>query len=78
VARSNIHLLENSAAASRWATGDVGSATNGKNRTGRAIRCVYRIEEALEGADVIMMLRVQTERLDDPPLSATITFCCTS
>src|SRR6266704_3541690 len=37
---------------------------------GTPIRCVYRIEEALEGADVIMMLRVQTERLDDPPLSA--------
>jgi aspartate carbamoyltransferase catalytic subunit len=31
---------------------------------------VYRIEEGLEGADVIIMLRVQTERLDDPPLSA--------
>jgi aspartate carbamoyltransferase catalytic subunit len=28
------------------------------------------MEEALEGADVIIMLRVQTERLDDPPLSA--------
>src|SRR5258708_21403612 len=36
---------------------------------GTPIRCVYRIEEALEGADVIMMLRVQTERLNDPPLS---------
>ncbi len=36
---------------------------------GTAIRCVYRIEEALEGADVIIMLRVQTERLNDPPLS---------
>src|SRR5256886_635595 len=37
---------------------------------GTPIRCVYRIEEALDGADVIMMLRVQTERLNDPPLSA--------
>jgi aspartate carbamoyltransferase catalytic subunit len=37
---------------------------------GTPIRCVYRIEEALKGADVIIMLRVQTERLDDPPLSA--------
>ena len=28
------------------------------------------LAQALEGADVIIMLRVQTERLDDPPLSA--------
>src|SRR5246127_1631874 len=28
------------------------------------------MEEALEGAHVLIMLRVQTERLNDPPLSA--------
>ena len=40
-----------------------------KIASGTPIRCVYRIEEALEGADVIMMLRVQTERLNEPALS---------
>ncbi len=33
------------------------------------IRCVYRVEEALEDADVIIVLRVQTERLNEPSLS---------
>jgi len=37
---------------------------------GTEIRCVYGMEEALEDTHVIMMLRVQTERLNDPPLSA--------
>jgi len=37
---------------------------------GTPVRRVFRIEEALEGADVIMMLRVQTERLHEPALSA--------
>ena len=36
----------------------------------RSIRCVYRVEEALEDADVIIVLRVQTERLHEPSLSA--------
>jgi aspartate carbamoyltransferase catalytic subunit len=34
------------------------------------IRRVFRIEEALEDADVILVLRVQTERLHEPALSA--------
>jgi aspartate carbamoyltransferase catalytic subunit len=34
------------------------------------IRRVFRIEEALEGADVVLVLRVQTERLHEPALSA--------
>jgi aspartate carbamoyltransferase catalytic subunit len=34
-----------------------------------AIRRVTRIEEALEGADVIITLRVQQERLHEPPLA---------
>jgi aspartate carbamoyltransferase catalytic subunit len=34
------------------------------------IRRVFRIEEALEDADVVLVLRVQTERLHEPPLSA--------
>jgi aspartate carbamoyltransferase catalytic subunit len=36
---------------------------------GCAIRCVGRIEEALEGADVVIVLRVQLERLHEPALA---------
>jgi len=35
-----------------------------------AIRCVFNVEEALDGADVVIVLRVQTERLHEPALSA--------
>ena len=35
---------------------------------GCSVRRATRIEEALEGADVVMALRVQMERLDEPPL----------
>jgi len=35
-----------------------------------SIRRVFRVEEALEGADVVLVLRVQTERLHEPALSA--------
>jgi aspartate carbamoyltransferase catalytic subunit len=35
---------------------------------GAAIRRTARIEEALEDADVILMLRVQSERLHEPPV----------
>ena len=37
---------------------------------GTKIRRVFRVEEALEGADVVLVLRVQTERLHEPALSA--------
>jgi len=37
---------------------------------GVAIRRVFRIEEALEGADVVLVLRVQTERQHEPSISA--------
>jgi len=37
---------------------------------GASIRRVFRIEEALEDADVVLVLRVQTERLHEPALSA--------
>ena len=36
---------------------------------GSAIRRVARIEEGLEGADVVLVLRVQQERLNEPPLA---------
>ena len=35
-----------------------------------AIRRVFNVEEALDGADVVVVLRVQTERLYEPALSA--------
>src|SRR6185437_13394740 len=34
------------------------------------MRRTLRIEESLEGADVVMVLRVQTERLNEPALAA--------
>src|SRR2546430_1717926 len=71
VARSNIHLLGKFGCKftlcgpAMWVPRELE-----KIAPGSPIRCVYRIEGALEGANVIMMLRVQTERLNDPPLSA--------
>jgi aspartate carbamoyltransferase catalytic subunit len=38
---------------------------------GATIRRVFRVEEALVGADVVIVLRVQTERLHEPALSAS-------
>ena len=35
-----------------------------------AIRRVFQVEEALDGADVVIVLRVQTERLHEPALSS--------
>jgi aspartate carbamoyltransferase catalytic subunit len=37
---------------------------------GTRIRSVYKIAEAVEDADVIIMLRVQTERQHEPSISA--------
>jgi aspartate carbamoyltransferase catalytic subunit len=39
-------------------------------QAGASIRRVTRMEEGLESADVIIVLRVQTERLHEPSLSA--------
>ncbi len=70
VARSNIHLLGKFGCRftlcgpSIWVPRELE-----KIAPGTSIRCVYRVEEALEGADVIIMLRVQTERLHEPSLS---------
>jgi aspartate carbamoyltransferase catalytic subunit len=70
VARSNIHLLGKFGCRftlcgpSMWVPRELE-----KIAPGTPIRCVYRIEEAMEGADVVMMLRVQTERLNEPSLS---------
>jgi aspartate carbamoyltransferase catalytic subunit len=70
VARSNIHLLGKFGCCftlcgpAMWVPHNLE-----KIAPGTSIRCVYRIEEALEDADVILMLRVQTERLNEPALS---------
>jgi len=71
VARSNIHLLGKFGCRftlcgpAIWVPRELE-----KIAPGVPIRCVYKMEEALAGAHVIIMLRVQTERLNDPPLSA--------
>jgi len=67
VARSNIHLLTKFGARitlcgpPMWMPPDVATL-------GPCVRRVLRIEEAVDGADVVMALRVQTERLHEPAL----------
>ena len=67
VARSNIHLLTKFGAhvtlcgPPMWVPPEVAGLAP-------CVRRVLRIEEALEGADVVMALRVQTERLHEPAL----------
>src|SRR6202140_5010330 len=72
VARSNIHLLGKFGCRitlcgpAMWVPRELEQlgAPNG------SIRRVFQIEEALESADVVLVLRVQTERLHEPVLSA--------
>src|SRR5580765_985712 len=70
VARSNIHLLGKFGCKftlcgpAMWVPRELE-----KIAPGTPIRSVYKIEEALEGADVIIMLRVQTERQNEPSIS---------
>jgi aspartate carbamoyltransferase catalytic subunit len=70
VARSNIHLLGKFGCRftlcgpSMWVPRELESIA-----PGTPIRRVFRIEEAVEGADVIIMLRVQTERMHEPSIS---------
>jgi aspartate carbamoyltransferase catalytic subunit len=69
VARSNIHLLSKFGARitlcgpAMWVPREFEGLAPG-------IRRSSRIEEALDGADVIMVLRVQTERIHEPALAA--------
>ena len=71
VARSNIHLLGKFGCRftlcgpAMWVPHELE-----KIAPGTPIRSVYKIEEALEDADVIIMLRVQTERQHEPSISA--------
>jgi aspartate carbamoyltransferase catalytic subunit len=72
VARSNIHLLGKFGCRftlcgpAMWVPLELEKI----GPPGAPIRRVFRIEEALEGADVVLVLRVQTERLHEPALSA--------
>jgi aspartate carbamoyltransferase catalytic subunit len=71
VARSNIHMLGKFGCRftlcgpSIWVPRELEKIAP----SGGSIRCVSRIEEGLEGADVILVLRVQTERMYEPSLS---------
>jgi aspartate carbamoyltransferase catalytic subunit len=72
VARSNIHLLGKFGCRftlcgpAMW----VPSELEKIGAPGVAIRRVFRLEEALEEADVILVLRVQTERMHEPSISS--------
>ena len=69
VARSNIHLLSKFGAhitlcgPAMWVPRDLESLAPN-------VRRVSRVDEALDGADVIIVLRVHTERLHEPMLAA--------
>jgi len=68
VARSNIHLLSRFGAQftlcgpAMWLPKELECLAPN-------IRRVAQIEKALEGADVVMVLRVQSERIHEPPIS---------
>jgi aspartate carbamoyltransferase catalytic subunit len=70
VARSNIHLLGKFGCRftlcgpAMWVPRELEKI----GPPGAVIRCTARIDEALEGADVIIVLRVQSERLYEPAL----------
>ncbi len=70
VARSNIHLLGKFGCRftlcgpAMWVPRELE-----KIAPGTPVRCVYQVEEGLRDADVIIVLRVQTERLLEPSLS---------
>ncbi|MGA3292782.1 MAG: aspartate carbamoyltransferase catalytic subunit [Candidatus Acidiferrales bacterium] len=68
VARSNIHLLSRFGAKitlcgpAMWVPRELESLAPG-------LRCTSCTEAALEGADVVLVLRVQTERIHEPALA---------
>jgi aspartate carbamoyltransferase catalytic subunit len=71
VARSNIHLLSKFGCRitlcgpAMWVPREMDCLV-----PGAVVRRATRIEEALEGADVVMTLRVQQERMHEPSLAA--------
>ena len=70
VARSNIHLLSRFGCKitlcgpPMWVPPELESLT----ASGEPLRRVARVEEALDGADIVIVLRVQQERLHEPKL----------
>jgi aspartate carbamoyltransferase catalytic subunit len=68
VARSNIHLLSKFGVhitlcgPAMWAPREL-------EKLAPNLRVTHRVEEALDGADVVMVLRVQTERIHEPALA---------
>jgi aspartate carbamoyltransferase catalytic subunit len=68
VARSNIHLLSKFGVKitlcgpAMWVPHEL-------EKLAPNIRITHRIETALDGADVVMVLRVQTERINEPSLA---------
>jgi aspartate carbamoyltransferase catalytic subunit len=68
VARSNIHLLSKFASRitlcgpAMWVPREL-------ERLAANVRVVHHINEALDGADIVMVLRVQTERIHEPALA---------
>jgi aspartate carbamoyltransferase catalytic subunit len=72
VARSNIHLLGKFGCKftlcgpAMWVPPELEKIA----APGVPIRRLFRIEEALEGADVVLVLRVQTERQFEPSISS--------
>jgi aspartate carbamoyltransferase catalytic subunit len=71
VARSNIHLLGKFGCRftlcgpAMWVPQELEKIA----APGVSIRRVFRLEEALEDADVVLVLRVQTERMHEPSIS---------
>jgi aspartate carbamoyltransferase catalytic subunit len=72
VARSNIHLLGKFGCnltlcgPAMWVPAELEKIAS----KGAKVRRVFQIGDALEGADVVVVLRVQTERLHEPALSS--------
>jgi aspartate carbamoyltransferase catalytic subunit len=68
VARSNIHLLSKFGVKitlcgpAMWVPREL-------KKLAPNVRVSHRVEEALDGADVVMVLRVQTERINEPSLA---------
>ena len=67
VARSNIHLLSKSGAQVTLC-GPAGLLPEVAASLGASVRITRHIDEAMRGADVVMVLRVQKERLAGLPL----------
>jgi aspartate carbamoyltransferase catalytic subunit len=70
VARSNAQLLGKKGATVRF-TGPKTMLPRGAEALGDSVEVIPRLEQAVEGADVVMMLRIQTERLAGAMMATT-------